>query len=1085
MGLLRVLLFFGGLRLPPTLGLLQDPPTIYEGPAGSYFGFALDFHMSEGRPSVAVGAPRANTSQPGVAQPGAVFLCSWPPDKTPCHPLPIDTAGNESESQGALELHTYKSDQWLGASVTSWDGKLVVCAPLQHWNAIEGQQEAFRTPTGTCFVWSPGQRRTVWYSPCRDQTMASTYRQRNYVHDKRYCEIGFSAAVTPDGTLVLGAPGGYYFTGESFLPALPPWLVLPGCSLRVGTAGGGHPDGWVPRQCWCSPTRCPPGLVYSVELDKILRRFLGTSLLWLGSPGRPTEPVSGAYEDGYRGYSVAVGEFDGNPKTKEYVVGVPNKSNTRGEVEIFTAGDTLRLLRGIASEQVASYFGHTVAVADVDGDGRDDLLVGAPLYMARGSDGQRSELGRLYVYLGRGQQPLAGPPQTLTGTHPYGRFAAAIASLGDLDKDGFGDVAVGAPQGGDSGSGQVLIFRGQSEGLAPVPTQRLNSPFPGPAAFGFALRGATDLDGNGYADLLVGAYGAAKVAVYQGLPVVVAQTQLSVPDGLNPEILDCDLPDSSVRVSCFHVVFCVSVKGQHLPQSIHLEAELQLDRLKPRPSRRVLLLQGHQSSWQEELVVAPGTPPVCSNLTAYLRDKAEFKDKLSPVALSVSLTLPREAPGLVLYGQTLVQAQTHLILEDCGDDNLCVPDLHLAADTPSQRLLIGAEAALSLRANATNAGEGAFEAELRVQLPPGTHYQAARSTIPGQEKLSCNPKKENGTHVVLCELGNPMKAGARITVDMELSVSGLEDMGDAITFHLQLRSKNSLSHSNASVTVTVPVEAEAEMQLRGNSLPAITVLPTSWHWVEGSQRPEDHGIKVEHVYELHNEGPGTVSGVTLSLAIPHLLGDRVLLYLLELGTEGGLNCSHHPALNPAQLGISSPTAAAPGNGSHQRERREAEPPPAGLGDFVRVDCDNATCVDIICHVPSLGKDQRALVSVHALLWMDTLQQREHLLTQFLIQSQAWFSTSAMPYRVQPRVLPTGKAQTDTRVVRASLGAEGAVPVWWVVLGVLAGLLLLTLLILLMWKTGFFKRTRPPAEGDTQEEPGRAQEPGSSQEPGSA
>lgn len=49
---------------------------------------------------------------------------------------------------------------------------------------------------------------------------------------------------------------------------------------------------------------------------------------------------------------------------------------------------------------------------------------------------------------------------------------------------------------------------------------------------------------------------------------------------------------------------------------------------------------------------------------------------------------------------------------------------------PSQRLLIGVEAVLSLRANATNAGEGAFEAELRVQLPPGTHYQAARSTIP-------------------------------------------------------------------------------------------------------------------------------------------------------------------------------------------------------------------------------------------------------------------------------------------------------------------------------------------------------------------
>ncbi|NXM33760.1 ITA2B protein, partial [Oxyruncus cristatus] len=193
------------------------------------------------------------------------------------------------------------------------------------------------------------------------------------------------------------------------------------------------------------------------------------------------------------------------------------------------------------------------------GHRRDDLLVGAPLYMARRPDGQRSELGRLYLYLGGGQQLLSRPPQTLTGAHPYGRFAAAIASLGDLDKDGFGGntagrgrggyVAVGAPQGGDDGRGQVFIFRGQSEGLEPVPTQRLDSPFPGPAAFGFALRGGTDLDGNGYPDLLVGAYGAAKVAVYRGQPVVVAHTQLSVPDGLNPEVLDCVLPDSGIRVS--------------------------------------------------------------------------------------------------------------------------------------------------------------------------------------------------------------------------------------------------------------------------------------------------------------------------------------------------------------------------------------------------------------------------------------------------------------------------------------------------------------------------------------------------------
>ena len=47
--LLWALLLLGGLHSAPALGLLQDPPAVYEGPPGSYFGFALDFHTMEGR----------------------------------------------------------------------------------------------------------------------------------------------------------------------------------------------------------------------------------------------------------------------------------------------------------------------------------------------------------------------------------------------------------------------------------------------------------------------------------------------------------------------------------------------------------------------------------------------------------------------------------------------------------------------------------------------------------------------------------------------------------------------------------------------------------------------------------------------------------------------------------------------------------------------------------------------------------------------------------------------------------------------------------------------------------------------------
>lgn len=45
---------------------------------------------------------------------------------------------------------------------------------------MKGQHEAFRTPTGSCFVGDPQLRRFAWYAPCRDQLMASAYPESDY-----------------------------------------------------------------------------------------------------------------------------------------------------------------------------------------------------------------------------------------------------------------------------------------------------------------------------------------------------------------------------------------------------------------------------------------------------------------------------------------------------------------------------------------------------------------------------------------------------------------------------------------------------------------------------------------------------------------------------------------------------------------------------------------------------------------------------------------------------------------------------------------------------------------------------------------
>ncbi|XP_021233441.1 integrin alpha-IIb-like, partial [Numida meleagris] len=195
-------------------------------------------------------------------------------------------------------------------------------------------------------------------------------------------------------------------------------------------------------------------------------------------------------------------------------------------------------------------------------------------------------------------------------------------------------------------------------------------------------------------------------------------------------------------------------------------------------------------------------------------------------------------------------------------------------------------------------------------------------------------------------MGNPMKAGTQITVAMELSVPALEDAGDAITFHLQLRSKNS---PGASAAVTIPVEAHAEMELRGASLPATTVLPAEWQ-----RDGEEHEVRVEHVYQLHNKGPAAVTGVTLLLRVPVTAGGRELLRLREPETEGEVTCE--------QLEAPGPAGAEQRNGTGPRERGDA----GDAEENVTVDCASARCSEVRCRAARLAQGQRVLVSVRAL-----------------------------------------------------------------------------------------------------------------------
>jgi hypothetical protein len=190
-----------------------------------------------------------------------------------------------------------------------------------------------------------------------------------------------------------------------------------------------------------------------------------------------------------------------------------------GEVHIYS-GRTRALLYSVAGEVVADWFGYDVAAAgDVNNDGLPDFLVGAPKNYS-----STVETGRAYIYSG----PDGAPLDTLFADTTRGQFGTSVAGVGDLNDDGFDDVMVGAPYDQTNAfmAGRATVFSGQDGSI--LHTFWGHAPGDG---VGICVSGAGDYNLDSVPDLFVGGfakgyYGAGKVELYSGKDGAILHTFL-------------------------------------------------------------------------------------------------------------------------------------------------------------------------------------------------------------------------------------------------------------------------------------------------------------------------------------------------------------------------------------------------------------------------------------------------------------------------------------------------------------------------------------------------------------------------------
>uniref|UniRef100_H3B732 Integrin subunit alpha 11 n=1 Tax=Latimeria chalumnae TaxID=7897 RepID=H3B732_LATCH len=748
-----------------------------------------------------------------------------------------------------------------------------------------------------------------------------------------------------------------------------------------------------------------------------------------------------------------------------YVAGAPRFNHT-GKVIIFKLNNNgnLTILQSLKGEQIGSYYGSEIDSVDIDKDGLTDvLLVGAPMYLSNGR-----EKGKVYTYtLKQSKKLIAWSLLEVLENSQNSRFGSSISAVPDLNYDSYNDVAIGAPLEDDH-QGAIYIFHGFKNNILHKFKQRIAASdlAPGLMYFGCSVHGELDMNDDGLVDLAVGSLGSA-VLLWSRSIVQVNVTIKFEPPKINTFNKDCRRNGREATCMSAFICFNVTMKSPSFEtDSMALTYGASIDERRYTP--RAILDENNDKHIYKNLSAVAGQES-CDQIYFHVLDTGDY---VKPIIFLVEFELlnPDEGPILDDGWSTTFKSSVPF-WNGCNKDEHCVPDLVVESkidilnskkyclmlkDTDfdctvysdiDKPVFIVEKSRRKVAVDATleNKGENAYNTFLNISFTKNLHFASLSLKGDTDIKIEC-VNEEELYYKKVCNVSYPVfRSKAKVAFRLEFEFSRVF-LSNNLAIYLEVSSDGEEagnSENNLAKHVAL-LKYEANILFtRFSSLNHFEIKPNS-----SLDKYDSIFPPFNCSYKIQNLGFFPIESLTVKIKVPAFTkGGTRLLFLTNVYTDQkeGKLCS-----------IS-------GNNTDNRALHGKE----DLMYYQQMDDSNTDHIFIGCHI-SLKSGEEVNIYIHGVLWIESLKTLK-------FKSMKLVTTGIIEKDIDnPAIFKEDKLIQKITIEITKL-KDSNIPPWIIIGSILGGLILFALLVLALWKLGFFQSPSHNKKEEEQEQNGKVVE----------